>query len=402
VTSTVPAPIDAGASLADQPDGAPTTGVWADLIGQERSVAVLRRAVAGHAHAMSHAWLITGPPGSGRSNAARAFAAALQCPRDGCGHCTECRTSLSGAHPDVTLVRTEMLSIGVDEVRELVRRASMSPTLGRRQVLVIEDADRVTERGADALLKAIEEPAPRTVWILCAPTADDVVVTIRSRCRSLTLQTPTIDDVTRLLQTRDGISAELAAYAARAAQGHVGRARALARHESARDRRRAILEIPFQLKGLSACLQAADTLVKTAAEEAATATADLDARERKDLEEALGFGTKGARPRQAAAAIKDLEEQQKARAKRLQRDAIDRALTELTGFYRDLLSVQTRAGAPLINDDLGPKIAAMARASTPEATLGKIDALLACREALEGNVAPLLAMESTLISLARG
>jgi DNA polymerase-3 subunit delta' len=299
---------------ADGDSAVTSTGVWADLIGQERSVAILQRAIAGHAHAMSHAWLMTGPPGSGRSNAARAFAAALQCPRGGCGVCTECRTSLTGAHPDVTLVRTEMLSIGVDEVRELVRRASMSPTLGRRQVLVIEDADRVTERGADALLKAIEEPAPRTVWILCAPTADDVVVTIRSRCRSLTLQTPTIDDVTRLLQTRDGISAELASYAARAAQGHVGRARALARHESARDRRKAILEIPFRLTGLSACLQAADTLVKTAAEEAATATADLDARERKDLEEALGFGTKGARPRQAAAAIKDLEDQQKARA----------------------------------------------------------------------------------------
>ena len=141
--------------------------------------------------------------------------------------------------------------------------------------------------------------------------------------------------------------------------------------------------------------------MKTAAEEASTATADLDSRERKDLEEALGFGTKGARPRQAAAAIKDLEDQQKARAKRLQRDAIDRALTELTGFYRDLLSVQTGAGAPLINDDLGPKIAVMARSSTPEATLHKIDALLACREALEGNVAPLLAVESTLIGLAR-
>jgi DNA polymerase III subunit delta' len=156
------------------------------------------------------------------------------------------------------------------------------------------------------------------------------------------------------------------------------------------------------LTGLSACLQAADTLVKTAAEEAATATADLDARERKDLEEALGFGTKGARPRQAAAAMKDLEDQQKARAKRLQRDAIDRALTELTGFYRDLLSVQTRAGAALINEDLAPKIAVMARASTPEGTLRKIDAVLACREALEGNVSPLLAVESTLISLARG
>ncbi len=378
------------------------TGVWADLIGQERSVAVLQRAIDGRSHAMSHAWLVTGPPGSGRSNVARAFAAAMQCPRGGCGHCTECRTAVSGAHPDVTLVRTEMLSIGVDEVRELVRRASMSPTLGRRQVLVIEDADRVTERGADALLKAIEEPARRTVWILCAPTDDDVVATIRSRCRLLTLQTPTIDAVARLLQTRDGIDPGLAGYAARAAQGHVGRARALARSEPARDRRAAILKIPFQLEGLSACLNAADTLVKTAADEAAAATVDLDAQERTNLEEALGFGTKGARPRQAAAALKDLEDQQKARAKRLQRDAIDRALTELTGFYRDLLAVQTGAAATLINDELATEIAVLARKSTPEATLVKIDALLGCRESLEGNVAPLLAVESTLISLARG
>ena len=377
------------------------TGVWADLIGQERSVEVLRRAVGREAHAMTHAWLVTGPPGSGRSNVARAFAAGLQCPLGGCGTCTECRTALSGAHPDVTLVRTEMLSIGVDEVRELVRRASMSPTLSRHQVLVIEDADRVTERGADALLKSIEEPAPRTVWVLCAPTADDVVATIRSRCRLLTLQTPTVDDVARLLQVRDGVEPDLAAYAAHVAQGHVGRARALARDPAARERRSAILEIPFRLTDLSACLQAADRLVRTAAEEAAAATADLDAREKADLEEALGFGTKGARPRQAQAALKDLDEQQKARAKRLQRDAIDRALTELTGFYRDLLSVQTGSGAPLINEDLAAKIAVLARRSSPEATLGKIDALLACRESLEGNVAPLLAMESTLIGLAR-
>ena len=215
----------------------PVEGVWAELVGQARSVEVLRRAVAGEPHAMSHAWLITGPPGSGRSNAARAFAAALQCERGGCGQCSACRTSLSGAHPDVTLVRTEQLSIGVDEVRELVRRAAMSPTLGGCQVLVVEDADRVTERGADALLKSIEEPAPRTVWLLCAPTADDVVATIRSRCRLLTLQTPPTAAVAELLQTRDGVDPALAAYAARVAQGHIGRARALARDENARLRR---------------------------------------------------------------------------------------------------------------------------------------------------------------------
>jgi DNA polymerase III subunit delta' len=381
---------------------APDGGVWAELIGQAAVVAILQRAVAGDPHAMSHAWLFTGPPGSGRSNAARAFAAALQCGSGGCGRCTECRTSLSGAHPDVTLVRTELLSIGVDEVRELVRRSAMSPTLRRWQVIVIEDADRVTERGADALLKSIEEPAPRTVWILCAPTADDVVATIRSRCRLLTLQTPTISAVAQLLETRDGIEPELAAYAARSSQGHIGRARVLARDESARTRRQEVLQIPFQLHGLGACLAAAAQIIETSTVEAAEATSDLDAKERAALEEALGFGTKGAKPRQAQAAIKELEEQQRARTKRFQRDAIDRTLTELTGFYRDVLSIQTRSGAPLINEDMKPQIAALARKSTAESTLHRIDALLECRTALEGNVAPLLAVEAALIALVEG
>ena len=377
-------------------------GVWAELIGQETAVATLQRAVAGESHAMSHAWLFTGPPGSGRSNAARAFAAALQCRFGGCGECKDCRTVLSGAHPDVTLVRTEMLSIGVDEVRDLVRRAAMSPTLGRWQVIVVEDADRVTERGADALLKSIEEPAPRTVWVLCAPTPEDVVATVRSRCRMLTLQTPSVAAVAQLLQTRDGIEPGLAAYAAQVSQGHVGRARALARDEPARQRRAEVLQIPLKLSGLGGCLTAAARLVDACAQEAATATTDLDARERRDLEEALGFGTKGARPRQAQAAMKELDDQHKARAKRVQRDAIDRALTELTGFYRDLLSIQTQSGAGLVNPDLKPQIAVLARKSTPESTLRRIDALLGCRTALEGNVAPLLAVEATMIALIEG
>jgi len=377
-------------------------GVWAELIGQTAAVAALRRAVTGEPHAMSHAWLFTGPPGSGRSNAARAFAAALQCSSGGCGTCRACRTSLSGAHPDVTLVRTELLSIGVDEVRELVRRAAMSPTLGHRQVIVIEDADRITERGADALLKSIEEPARRTVWILCAPTPDDVVATVRSRCRLLTLQTPTISAVAHLLETRDGIEPELAAYAARVSQGHVGRARVLARDEGARNRRQDILQIPFQLHGLGACLAAAAQIIESSTGEAADATSELDAKERAVLEEALGFGTKGARPRQAQAAIKELEDQQRARVKRFQRDAIDRTLTELTGCYRDVLNLQTGSDALLINEDLRPHIVVLARKSTPESTLHRIDALLACRTALEGNVAPLLAVEAALIGLVEG
>lgn len=379
--------------------GAPLTGVWADLVGQERVVAVLRQAVAGGRHAMSHAWLVTGPPGSGRSNAARAFAAALQCPRGGCGACDVCRQSLSGAHPDVTLVRTEQLSIGVDEVRELVRRAAMNPTLGRRQVLVVEDADRITERGADALLKAIEEPAPRTVWLLCAPTSDDVVVTIRSRCRKVELATPTAAAIATLLRDRDGVPGEMAAFAARVAQGHIGRARALARHEGARLRRAEILRLPSRLTSLGACLTAAANMVEAASEEATQATGELDARERAALSEALGVGTKGARPRNAAAALKELEDQQKARTKRVQRDALDRVLTELTTYYRDVLTLQTGARVGLINAELAPDITAAARRTSPEATLGRIDAILACRTALETNVAPLLAMEALMIGL---
>ncbi|MGC3995672.1 MAG: DNA polymerase III subunit delta' [Propionicimonas sp.] len=383
-----------------------TTGVWADLIGQERVVETLQRAVRGSAadgnrHAMTHAWLFTGPPGSGRSNAARAFAAALQCPLGGCGECNTCTTALSGAHPDVTLVRTEQLSIGVDEVRDLVRRAAMSPTLSRHQVLVVEDADRITERGADALLKSIEEPAPRTVWVLCAPTSDDVVATIRSRCRQVELSTPRTSAIAELLQRRDGVEPALARFAARVAQGHIGRARALARNEDARQRRQQVLDLPGRLTSLGACLDAASTLVDAASAEAAQVTADLDARERAELSEALGFTTKGARPRNAQAALRDLEDQQKARAKRLQRDALDRVLTELTSFYRDVLVVQTAAGAELINAELGDSITAIAGGTTPDATVARLDAILACRTALETNVAPLLAMEALMLSLGR-
>ncbi len=374
-------------------------GVWADLIGQDEAVAALRAAVRG-GPAMSHAWLITGPPGSGRSNAAKAFAAALECPDGGCGECADCRAVRSGAHPEVTVVRTEQLSIGVDEVRELVVKAAMAPRRGKHQVIVVEDADLVTERGADALLKSIEEPAPRTVWVLCAPTADDVVVTIRSRCRQLHLRTPSDAAIAELLVRRDGVDPTMAAFAARAAQGHIGRARALARSDDARRRRRDVLLLPTRLTSLGACLTAASNLIEATNEEAVAATAETDAKELAELSAALGVGTKGARPRNSAAAIKELEDRQKSRVKRLQRDALDRVLTELTAYYRDVLTVQTAAQAELINPELQSEVVTVARAGTAADTIQRLDAILTCRVALAGNVAPLLAMESMLISLA--
>ncbi|MDO5068040.1 MAG: DNA polymerase III subunit delta' [Propionibacteriaceae bacterium] len=375
--------------------------VWDDLVGQHRAVATLQRAVEGGRHAMTHAWLFVGPPGSGRSNAARAFAAALQCRQGGCGVCNDCRTSLSGAHPDVTLLRTEKLSIGVDEVRGLASRANVSPVGGRWQVVVVEDADRVTERGADALLKSIEEPAPGTVWLLCAPSADDVIVTIRSRCRELRLVTPPIEDVARLLVERDGVEPTLAGHSAQAAQGHIGRARALALNDEVRSRRRSVLELPLRLRSLSDCLDAAARLVEQAGAEATALTADLDAREMAELQAALGMGVKGAKARGTQGAVKELEEQQRIRVKRFQRDAIDGALSELTGWYRDVLAVQTAEGVPLVNADLADEIVPFAKGTRPEQTVRALDALLAAREALERNVAPVLALEAMLVELGR-
>ncbi|MCL2483532.1 MAG: DNA polymerase III subunit delta' [Propionibacteriaceae bacterium] len=373
--------------------------VWDSLVGQAGAVATLQRAIAQTRHAMTHAWLFTGPPGSGRSVAARAFAAGLQCEQSGCGTCRSCTTVLAGTHPDITIVRTEQLSIGVDEVRSLVRKASMSPTSGRWQALIVEDADRVTERGADALLKAIEEPAHKTVWMLCAPTADDVVVTIRSRCRQVNLVTPSTDAVTTLLEA-EGIPGEQAAFAARVSQGHIGRARAMATNPEAAKRRHDILQIPAKLGTLGGCLESAAWAVTTAQEDAAAATTSLDADERAKLSIALGMESGRSVPRGAAGQLKDLEEQQGLRAKRFVRDRLDSVLLELTGYFRDVLVVQTAAGVDLVNVDFSDAIGQAAATSTAQTTIRRLDAIVECRQALAANVAPQLAVEALMVSLA--
>jgi DNA polymerase-3 subunit delta' len=385
-------------------------GVWADLVGQQPAVAVLRRAAAaaeagrrGEPGAgMTHAWLVTGPPGSGRSTAARAFAAALQCPRGGCGECPACHTVLAGTHADVEVVNTRKLSIGVPDARALVSRAARYPSGGRWQVMVVEDADRLTDPAGNALLRAIEEPTPHTVWLLCAPAVEDVLPTIRSRCRHLSLRTPPTDAVAEVLVRRDGVDPAMAAFAARAAQGHIGRARRLATDEDARLRRHAVLRLPLSLGELSGALQAAGDLVDAATAEANEQAATLATAEAEEMRRGLGVGPGGRQPAGAAAALKDLEKEQKARATRTKRDAIDRALVDLAGFYRDVLAVQAEAAVELVNDEMRDAVIGVARASTPESTLRRIDAILAARTAIGANVAPLLAVEAMTVGLRRG
>lgn len=399
--------------------------VWDDLVGQDQVAAQLTAAArdadayvtaaaAGlppqtTGSAMTHAWLFTGPPGSGRSTAARAFAAALQCvspdralgAAPGCGFCDGCHTALIGTHADVEVIRTDLLSIGVKETRDQVRRAQLSPSAGRWQSIVLEDADRLTEGAGNVLLKAIEEPAPRTVWLLCAPSTEDVLPTVRSRCRHLSLRTPPVGAVADILTRRDGVAPDLARECARATQGHIGRARRLATDERARARRTAVLTLPLRVDSVGGCLKAAQELIDAAAEDAKQVAEELDVKETDELRTALG-GTQGKRmPRGTAGAMKELEDRQKRRSTRTQRDSLDLALTELTAFYRDVLARQlgTQVGTGGGGE---AAVARLADQTRPEQTLRRMESILDCRRALDRNVAPLLAVEAMTMSLRAG
>ncbi|NHN55387.1 DNA polymerase III subunit delta' [Calidifontibacter sp. DB0510] len=373
--------------------------VWADVVGQPEVVDELQRAVDDPAR-MTHAWLLTGPPGSGRSTAARAFAAALQCPQGGCGECRECRTALDGSHADVTVLATQGLSIQVKDARELAALAQRSPQVGQWQVIIIEDADRLTERAADALLKALEEPVARTVWVLCAPSLEDVIVTIRSRSRHVRLRIPSVEAVAELLHRRDGIELDTARVAARAAQSHVGLARRLARDEGARSRRRSTLALPAGLRGLGDALRAAADLDTLAKEESASSTGERDAAEKARLLEQLGADPAArTQPPYIRSQVAALERDQKTRATRLSRDVIDRSLVDLLSFYRDALVVQWGGPVELVNADLRMSVQDLANALPPEALVQAMDAIGTARERIEANVAPLLALEAMMISL---
>ena len=402
--------------------------VWDDLVGQDQVTAQLSAAArdadafvtavasgaapAASGSGMTHAWLFTGPPGSGRSTAARAFAAALQCVSPdralggvpGCGFCDGCHTTLIGTHADVEVVRTEGLSIGVKDTRDLVRRAALSPAGGRWQVILLEDADRLTEGAGNVLLKAVEEPAPRTVWMLCAPSVEDALPTIRSRCRLLSLRTPPVQAVAEVLVRRDGIEPAVAEAVARATQGHIGRARRLATDERARARRAAVLKLPLRVADVGGCLKAAQELVDSASDDAKEVAETVDAKETEELRAALGAaaGVGSRMPRGTAGVMKDLADRQKRRSTRTTRDTLDLALTDLAGFYRDVLALQFGSGLAIANLESRDALDRVAAGSRPANTLRRIEAILACREALDRNVAPLLAVEAMTLALRAG
>ncbi|MFV0375108.1 DNA polymerase III subunit delta' [Microbacterium sp.] len=371
---------------------------WADVWGQPAAVAQLQRAAADPAH-LSHAWLITGPPGSGRSTLAAAFAAALIAEPD---DLAAMRQVLAGTHPDLTTLRTEGVIISIKDARALVERAYFSPSLGRYRVVVVEDADRMVERTSNVLLKALEEPPERTVWVLCAPSEADLLPTIRSRVRTLRLREPEIDDVAGLIVQRTGVDPQVAEQSARHAQRHIGMAQRLATDPASRERRASTLRAVLGVHGVNAAVEVAAHIVSLATEDAKALTAERDQYERESLLATLGVASGAAVPPALRSQLSALEDEQKRRATRSLRDGIDRVLTDLESLYRDVLMLQYGRGADLINRELTAELDVLARDWTPARTLTVLDRISATRENLEQNAAPTLALESLLITVASG
>ncbi|MDD7385244.1 MAG: DNA polymerase III subunit delta' [Actinomycetaceae bacterium] len=386
--------------------------VWDDVVGQQNVVQTLQRAaeaarriVTDHPstpdQAMSQAWLLTGPPGSGRSTAARSFAAALECTGEtpGCGECSGCTTVLAGTHPDVEHLETHGVTITIAQARDLVKHTYEAPIVGHWRVLIVEDADRMADHTANVLLKAIEEPPERTVWVLAAPSPADVISTIRSRCRILHLVTPSVDDVAHLLQKRDGIDAHTAQLAAQISQAHIGRARGLAMDEAAREERSELISAVVSLHTMGDVEVLAQS-VAAKAKEAATKHAEDDAEQQKStLVHTLGVDESSRLPSQVRGQMRDIDAEYKRRNTRLVRDAVDRAMVDVLSVYRDVLLVGFGAHVALINQDFADDIRRLAATIPPEDAADRMETISRARVRLSHNVTPLLALEAMFASL---
>jgi len=382
---------------ATAPATAPSTLPWGEVWGQDEAVAQLSAAASDPA-TLTHAWLITGPPGSGRSTLAHAFAAALIAEE---GDERAMHQVLSGTHPDITALRTEGVIISIKDARALVERSYFAPSLGRYRVIVMEDADRMTERTSNVLLKALEEPPERTVWVLCAPSDADLLPTIRSRVRTLRLREPEVADVASLIVQRTGADPAVAEQSARHAQRHIGMAQRLATDAAARDRRDLTLRGVLRVRGVGDAVDVAGEIAKAAKDDADALTLERNEAERAELLRMVGVAEGAAVPPAVRSQLNALEEEQKRRATRSLRDGIDRVLTDLQSMFRDVVVLQY-GRHDLVNAELAPELETLAGSWSSQRTLTVLDKIALTRRNLEQNVAPALALESLLVTVASG
>lgn len=379
--------------------------LFQQIIGQQSAIETFKRALNAasigviDSQEMSATWLIVGPPGSGRTNIAHEFAKGLLCNEGGCLTCSACTSVDALTHPDLEFFRREGLSIKVDEVRELIERASWQPAAAKFRVTIIEDADRLTESAANALLKAIEEPGARTVWILCAPSTVDVLPTIRSRARVVGLQTPNTNDISALL-IKEGIEPKSAEFAALISLGHVGKARALANNKSLRDFRANFLQKATTISSIADAYLTAGWLNDSVKEEVEKELKEQNENELEKLRQAWGENGKKLITG-GAKAVKELEANQKARNTRMIRSLLDQSLIDLITFYRDVFLWQNSQEREdlTINKNLTTLLQSKATEIPPYKTLAIIDAITQTREDISRSAAPLLALESLMVKL---
>jgi len=375
------------------------SNAFADLLGQPEAVDQLQHALSEKSEGVYHAWLFVGPPGSGRSNLARAFAQSLICKANGCGECKDCQLVMAGNHPDLSVLTTDKVVITIDEVRALVASSSLGSSTGGYRVMLIEDADRMAERSSNVLLKALEEPPEKTIWLLCAPSEMDMLPTIRSRVRKLNLSVPSVEEVANLLIEKEGVESEIAITAARESQSHIGMARRLANSYEARQRRAKSIEIALEINDLGKAIQAAEKWLQLAKKDGEALAQEEAEQEKLSLMASLGLGPEDKVPAQLRSELKSVTENQKRRETRAIRDGLDRVLLDLASVYRDIARVQLGSGEELINESIRDTVELRARATKVEQTLNILEEIRIARERIERNVRDLLVLEALATSM---
>lgn len=379
--------------------------VWSSIVGQRRVVDQLAAIAAGDMKAMAQSWLICGPPGSGRSNIARAFAAALESPDRGLNaDLTKISSQvLAGTHPDVTVLATDKVTIGIDEVRGLIETAEQTPSTAPWRIIIIEDVDRMLERTTNVLLKEIEEPSPHTIWLLCAPSAQDVLPTIRSRTRVINLAVPSASAVADFLIAQDGVERKVAVRAARLAEGHIGVARLYANNDQVMaDRDELVVGVLRLQRASEAVLLAADLIENAQIQGQADVQRQAEAREAQ-FRRINGLGEKDRIPAKLRGAFNAIGKKDVLRrqATRRSRDVLDRALNSVASIYRDVAILQNNAedAVGLINLENRTPITELSAHLTRAEAVQCLEEIAAARRRLAGNGNPTLVFEALFCAL---
>lgn len=379
--------------------------VWDSLVGQKPVIDMLSRIAQGDPSQITQSWLICGPPGSGRSNMARAFAAALESPDHGMSAEPTRVTQqvLAGTHPDVTVLTTNKVTIGIDQVREIITTSEQMPATAPWRIIIIEDVDRMLERTTNVLLKEIEEPAEHCIWLLCAPSAQDVLPTIRSRTRIVNLAVPSTRAVAGFLTSTTNVEPKVAQRAARLAEGHIGIAKLYATDERVMSDRDELVVGVLNLARASDAVLLAGNLIDNAKAQAEADANRITAGQEAEFRRINGLAPSDRIPPKLRGAFNQIAKKDdvKRLVTRRTRDVLDRALNSIASIYRDVAVLQNNAedSVGLINLENRSSITELSVRLNRAGAVTRLDEVAHARKRLAGNGNPLLVFESLFCAL---